>query len=132
MHRFFKPTSPSTKAHLDERAAERSKETQQRFDERDAAIREAREEERKAAEVEAPPKIRRKPGPKPKLPKQPAAPASPDDPNPYGSAQGRKRKRGKGPRKNANYWDPPVMEEILRTIQKTQSLHRTEQLLKAT
>jgi hypothetical protein len=46
MDRYFKPVSPSTKARLEERAAERSREIQQRFDERDAAFREAREEEK--------------------------------------------------------------------------------------
>ena len=51
MHRFLEPTLPLTKAHLDERAAERLKETQQRFKERAAAFREAREDERKAAEA---------------------------------------------------------------------------------
>jgi hypothetical protein len=64
MDRYFKPVSPSTKARLGERAAERSREIQQRFDERDAAFREAREEERKEAEMEAPPQIRKKPRPK--------------------------------------------------------------------
>jgi hypothetical protein len=94
-------------------------------------IQQSKRQERQEAELEAPPKIRRKPGPKPKLPKQPATPHSPDDRNPYRSDRGRKRKRTKRS-KYANYWSPPVMEEILKTIQKTNSLHRTEKELKST
>jgi hypothetical protein len=82
MDKFLKSVTPSEKQRLSEIDEERRAERLQRFSERDSEIREHREEAAKEAAREAPPKIRKKPGPKPKTPVS-CAPCSPDDPSPY-------------------------------------------------